>query len=288
MKTNLDVRPSPIAGSWYYASAAALKRSTEQYLNEAQNPAISGEIVGIVAPHAGHRYSGAVAGHAFKPVMGCSYPRVVIVSPMHHYYRDQVLVSAHDAYETPLGKIMVDHAMLDAISQELMDDVAIALTPIRHDQEHSLEIELPFLQCALQGDFSLVPIMLRDQSARLSQALGKAIAEVCADFPALLVASSDLSHFFPLEQAKVLDQMVLNQVESFSPEALYRLHSHGYGHACGLAAIAAVMWASLNLGAENCTVLKYDTSAAVTGDDASVVGYGAAVFTRPINAALQA
>lgn len=288
MREKRSVRPSPIAGSWYAANPTQLRNSVAAYIDEAQNPALPGahtgrsaEVVGLVAPHAGYIYSGSVAGHAFKTAQGLSFDTVCVLSPLHQYHPQPVLTSAHSAYRTPLGEIPLADEIIRQISDRLEEKVGCRLTPISHDREHSLEIELPFLQVALASPFTLVPLMLRDQSRQTAQALGETLAEVLDPDASLLVASSDLSHFLTQSQANQLDMRVLNTLAEFSPQGLFDLRDRGGGQACGLAAIAAVLWASASLGATDVTLLKYDTSASTTGDTSSVVGYGAAVITRP-------
>jgi AmmeMemoRadiSam system protein B len=146
--------------------------------------------------------------------------------------------------------------------------------------EHSLEIELPFLQRCLAGPFRLLPIMLRDQSASVAQAVGRALAEVLRDRSALLVGSSDLSHFYPATTARRLDGEILARLEAFDPEALLRAEEEGVGFACGKGALAAVLWAAGDLGADVVRVLDYANSGDLTGDDDAVVGYGAAAIYR--------
>ncbi|MDY6866505.1 MAG: AmmeMemoRadiSam system protein B, partial [Chloroflexota bacterium] len=192
-----------------------------------------------------------------------------------------ILTSAHPAYHTPLGDVPLAEQKIDAINAALNKKVGLEISRVTHDQEHSLEIELPFLQHALKGDFHLIPIMLRNQSRQLSKALGLILADILRDQACLFVASSDLSHFYPEPEAHDLDHMVLEQVTDFSPDGLFDLKDEGKGHACGLAAIASVLWATKELGATKATLLKYDTSASATGDKSSVVGYGAAAITRP-------
>jgi AmmeMemoRadiSam system protein B len=282
MNSHLNVRPSPIAGTWYTANPARLQESVDAYIDEASPPRLPGEVVALVAPHAGHRYSGAVAGHAFKTVKGKHFDYVVVVSPSHQYYSGAVLTSAHDAYRTPLGDIPVDKAHLAEIDRLLTDRAGTSLTPVSHDQEHSLEIELPFLQRAIQSNFALVPLMLMEQSRKLSKLLGEILAETFQGKSWLMVASSDLSHFYPEPKANQLDRKVLDAIAAFSPERLFDLKDRGQGQACGLAAIATVLWASQAIGAQDVTILSYQTSAAVTGDRSSVVGYGAAAITRSV------
>jgi len=281
MKEKRTVRPSPIAGTWYSANPNQLRRTVADYIENAEIPPLPGEVVALLAPHAGYIYSGAVAGHAFKTVTGATFDYVCVLSPLHQYYPQPLLTSAHSAYRTPLGEIPLADEIIRQISDRLEEKVGRGLTPISHDREHSLEIELPFLQVALASPFSLVPLMLRDQSRQTAQALGETLAEVLDPDASLLVASSDLSHFQTQSQANQLDMSVLNTLAEFSPQGLFDLRDRGGGQACGLAPMAAVLWACAGLGAQDVTLLKYDTSAATTGDTSSVVGYGAAVITRP-------
>ena len=276
------VRPSPIAGTWYSADPEELRRTVDGYLENATLPDLPGEVVALVAPHAGYLYSGSVAGYAFKAIRGKAFKSVAVISPMHQYTAHPILTSAHRAYQTPLGEIPVDHQQLSQISDALQNKIGLSLSPIANDQEHSLEIELPFLQRALTGDFNLIPIMLRDQTPAVAKALGEVLGLFLADSDSLLVASSDLSHFLPEATANLLDNRVLSALVDFSPEGLFDLKARGEGQACGLAAIAAVLWAARELGAEEVTLLNYDTSASTTGDRSSVVGYGAAAITRPL------
>jgi len=276
------VRPSPIAGTWYSANPHQLQQTVDRYIKNAQLPDLPGEVIGLVTPHAGYQYSGQVAGHAFKAVAGKTFDYVIILSPMHQYYPQNLLTSAHRAYRTPLGDVPVARDKLIEISTALMEKTSLSLTPVAHDREHSLEIELPFLQCALDSNFELIPLMLRSQNRQVSRALGKILAEVFQGDSCLFVASSDLSHFYPETTANQLDQRVLAALAEFSPEALFDLQETGEGQACGLPAIASVLWAARELGASEVTVLNYDTSASATGDRSSVVGYGAAAITRPL------
>jgi AmmeMemoRadiSam system protein B len=280
MNTNKSVRPSPIAGTWYSANPSQLRETVQGYIDNAVNPDLPGDVVALVAPHAGYIYSGGVAGHAFKTVKGQHFDCVCVLSPMHQYYPQPLLTSAHAAYRTPLGEIPLAAGKLDLIHDLLRKKIGLGLTPVSRDQEHSLEIELPFLQVALEGDFTLVPIMMRDQSRHVANTLGEVLAQVLTE-NTLLVASSDLSHFYAESQAEQLDHRVLNALADFSPEGLFDLKEQGQGQACGLAPIATTLWAATKLGATDVTLLKYDTSAATTGDTSSVVGYGAAAITRP-------
>jgi AmmeMemoRadiSam system protein B len=273
----LDVRPSPIVGTWYEGNAKSLAHSVDEYLNKAKLPALDGEVVAVIAPHAGHRYSGPVAGYAFAPFREKSPDLVAVVSPFHSLAPYPLITTAHDAYGTPLGNIEVDKATLAELSQAGLD---IPITPVRGDREHSLEIELPFLQRALTGDFKLLPIMIHAQEVNVARKLGFALAAVLKGRNALLVASTDLSHFHEQRTAERLDREMLRRFESFDPESIFEAEQTGKAFACGHAAVAAVLWAARELGANKVKVLQHATSGDVMGDYSSVVGYGAAVVLK--------
>jgi AmmeMemoRadiSam system protein B len=275
-----DLRPSPIAGTWYEGNPEVLKRNIDAYIENAELPDFSGEVVAVIAPHAGHRYSGAVAGYAFAALRHQVPDLVAVISPMHHPYAEPLITSSHDAYSTPLGTIPVDKSAGDELDAALQADLGIGLSPVPRDPEHSLEIELPFLQRALDSDFKLLPVMVRAQDPRVSESLGKALAKVLSDKNYALVASTDLSHFYDQETANKLDREMLHQIESFSPEGVFEAERTGKGFACGHAAVAAVLWAARELGADTVKLLNYATSGDVTGDYSGVVGYVAAAILR--------
>jgi len=272
----LDIRPSPIAGTWYEGNANSLTRSVDQFLNNVELPELSGEVIGIIAPHAGHRYSGPVAGYSFSALRGLNPSLVAVISPFHNLSHYPLLTTAHDAYGTPLGPIEVERAALSEV-QALID---ISITPVFADKEHALEIELPFLQRVLSNDFKLLPIMVRAQEAEVARKLGLALGQVLKDQHALLVASTDLSHFYDQHTAKRFDAEMLKRFELFDPESIFEAEHTGKAFACGHAAVATVLWAARELGANKVQTLHHATSGDVTGDFSSVVGYGAAVILR--------
>jgi len=278
----IDARPSPIAGTWYPGDAEALARSVDKLLAEADPQPPPGQLVGLIAPHAGHRYSGSVAARAFRLAAGLAPDGVAIVSPMHHPASAAVLSTAHDAYWTPLGTVEVDKSLLAAFESDLLARSGVILARIARDEEHSLEIELPFLQRTLAPGFRILPIMLRDQSAQVAQAVGQSLAAVLRERNALIVASSDLSHFYPASVARMLDLEMLARVQAFDPEAVLRAEDEGVGFACGKAAVAAALWAGRELGATGVQLRGYANSGDVTGDNDSVVGYGAAAIYRAV------
>jgi AmmeMemoRadiSam system protein B len=271
------VRPSPIAGTWYPGEAEALRISIQKLLSNAGKVEIEGSLKGLIVPHAGHIYSGQVAAYAYNAAASLPVKVVAIVSPMHHYHPAPLLTSAHSAYQTPLGDVPINPDLLAKIDRNLQGTISQGLTPVINDQEHSLEIQLPFLQTVYPQGFELIPIMLRDQSPEFAQALAAALAE-CLPEQSLLIASTDLSHFFTDSEANELDSTMLKAIIDFSPEEVYRVEASREGFACGLGAVTTILWATSQLGADSVKLLKQATSAEVTGDKSSVVGYGSAAI----------
>jgi AmmeMemoRadiSam system protein B len=275
-----DIRPSPIAGKWYPAQPDVLRASIEAWLQAAQPEPIDDQPLGVVVPHAGHRYSGLVAAHAFTHLRDQEPALVAVLSPLHSPVAETIATTAHQAYRTPLGTIEVDHDLLKQIEDEFLTRQGSKFVRLREDQEHSLEIELPFLQVVLGKAFKLLPIMLRDQSRNTANNLAKALSTALPATDVLLVASSDLSHFYPQEVAERLDHEMLQRIESFDPQGVLEAEMKGIGFACGRGAIAAALWTAEAMGADRVRVVNYATSGDVTRDFDSVVGYGAALITR--------
>jgi AmmeMemoRadiSam system protein B len=276
----LDLRPSPIAGQWYDGNPTSLARSVDNFLDCAKNPDLNGEIIGVIAPHAGHRYSGLVAGHAFAALRGRAFDLVAVIAPMHHPYFQPLITTSHQAYTTPLGPVLVDREALTELDVVLKSELNFGLSAVSNDPEHALEIELPFLQRALSGEWKLLPVMVRALDPFVSEGLGKTLATILQGKNSILVASTDLSHFYDQQRALSLDRAMLHEIESFSPEGIFAAEQAGKGFACGHAAVAAVLWAARGLGADTVKILNYATSGDVTGDFTSVVGYGAAAILK--------
>jgi AmmeMemoRadiSam system protein B len=218
-------------------------------------------------------YSGAVAAHAFRLLEHKHYDLVAVISPSHRHYTGNLLASCKSYYRTPLGLVEVAQDLVREIGSQ------VRLDGVDRDDEHSLEIQLPFLQ-RQWGAFRLVPIMMEEQSLGLANRLGLALATVLAGKNALLVASTDLSHFHGYNQAVALDRRALADIERFDLEGLDRDVRAGLAEACGFGAVLAVLTAARAAGADKVTILKYANSGDVSGDRNRVVGYGAAAITR--------
>jgi AmmeMemoRadiSam system protein B len=271
------LRRAAVAGSWYPGSASALNAEVDSYLEAARAAPPPGRLVALVSPHAGLRYSGPVAAYGYGLLRGLEGEvSVVLVGPSHRAAFRGVAVQAHGAWETPLGRAPID----EGIAQALLDaDAVVFDDPGVHRDEHSLEMQMPFLQRLVPG-LRIVPLMMGTQSRREVEDLAKALAEALAGRRALLVASSDLSHFQPAVVANRIDSVVVEQVGRFDAEALMaRLEAHD-NVACGGGPVVAVMKAARGLGADRATVLKYGDSGDVGEHDKSrVVGYLSAALT---------
>jgi AmmeMemoRadiSam system protein B len=274
-----NVRPSAVAGSWYPGSAAAIVREVDRYLESALAPVPAGRLVGLIAPHAGLRYSGPVAAYGYNLLRARRPATVVIVGPSHRVAFRGVAVHARGAWETPLGRIVIDEDAADAIMAAAPEMVLDE--PDLHRGEHSLEMQLPFVQ-RLLPEARLLPLLMGTQSGEAIEGLAAALAGSLRGRDALLVASSDLSHYEPAVVANRVDGVVTECIARFDDRTLQqRLDTHD-NVACGGGPIVAVMRAARGLGAETSVVLRYGDSGDVEARDKShVVGYvSAALLAR--------
>ena len=274
------IRPAAVAGTWYPGAAAPLRAEVDAHLAGA-GPPPAGDVVALIAPHAGLVYSGPVAAYAYGVVAGRPYDVALLVGPSHYHGFEGVAVWPAGAFETPLGRVAVDAAVAD----RLLASPVVGTHPAAHDREHALEMQLPFLQAVLPG-VPIVPLLLGYQERPAIEALAGALVEACAGRTPLLVASTDLSHYFPADRAAALDQVVVDHVDRFDAGGLlaeyerYPLNHRGRYVACGGGAAIAVMLAAARLGADRARVLRRADSGDVSGDKSAVVGYLAAAFER--------
>jgi AmmeMemoRadiSam system protein B len=273
------VRRAAVAGSWYPGTAGAITQEVDRYLEAAGPPLPPGRLVGLVSPHAGLRYSGPVAAYGYGLLRDVSAEKgltVVLVGPSHRAAFEGVAAHAGGAWETPLGRAPID----EELSQALLDaDPVVFDDPGVHRDEHSLEMQMPFLQRVVP-DLRIVPLLMGSQSRPEVEALAAALARALAGRRALLVASSDLSHYQPAVVANRLDAAVVEEVGRFDEEALMTRLETRDNVACGGGPVVAVMKAARALGADRATVLKYGDSGDVgEGDKSHVVGYLSAALT---------
>jgi len=271
------IRPSPISGTWYSSDPTKLALEIDQYITLAKNPEIDGKIIGILAPHAGYQYSGPTAGFAFRTVMNREYDLVIILSPYHAYHSALLLTSAHQMYSTPLGLVSVNLEILREL-QIGLSKIDFQLAQVANDREHSLEIEIPFLQRSINGEFQILPLMIRHVTPDDAKIIAKILFDRIRLKKVLIVISSDLSHFYEQSLASRFDMEILNKISTYSLEDVFETEKNGSGFACGLGAILIGMELTRLLGGNEIKILSHSTSGDQTGDYQSVVGYGAAAF----------
>jgi AmmeMemoRadiSam system protein B len=268
------VRDPVVAGMFYDGSPVILRENVEEFLKDAKVPEIDGTVRAIVSPHAGYMYSGLTAAYAYKIIQGHQYECVIVIGPSHREYFDGVSIYPGDAYRTPLGEVTINKAVR---SELLKASETIVAANEGHRSEHSIEVQLPFLQCVFSG-FSFVPIIMGDQRRQLCKMLSEALVQVAANHDILFVASSDLSHYHPSDEAVVIDKRVISEVENFNPDSFIDKLEEGSFEACGGGPIAVIMKTAQQLGANKAKVLHYCNSGDITGDKKAVVGYLAAAF----------
>ena len=278
-----NVRQAGVAGGFYPADPKTLSAMMDDMLAHASPPPINDPILAVVAPHAGYQFSGPIAAYTYAALKGRKFSRVVVIAPSHYEAFDFTSVYEGDAYATPLGTVPVDKAFSKQLVQ-MSPTIKLSSrghTPTKDGAEHAVEVELPWLQRVL-GDFELVPVVMGDQSYESSRALGVALAKLIQgnDKDTLIVASSDLSHYHPYDEAVKIDHKTLNALQVWDYFSMSRNFEARVWEACGGAPIVAAMIAAERMGANQAVVLKYANSGDITGDHSRVVGYSADVFLK--------
>ena len=269
----VKVREAAVAGTWYPGTAPALAEAVDRHLARTARD-VDGELVAIIAPHAGLMYSGPVAAHAYRLLRGRAFDVAVLVGPSHFVGFDGVAVSRAGAFATPFGPAPVAVDISDALMRETP---VVCEHDAAHAREHSLEMQLPFLQRLAPGT-PIVPLVMGHQTAATARALAEGLAAVLRGRNAVLIASTDLSHYHDAATAARLDAVVIDHVARFDADGLQRALEAQPDHACGGGPTVAVMRAARALGARDSLVLDYADSGDVSGDKTKVVGYMAAAL----------
>jgi len=271
-----DIRQPVVAGSFYPGNPKALSEMITGFLNKAEKQNLD-NIIGLVSPHAGYIYSGQVAAYSFKQIEGRQYDSIIIIAPSHSEYFDFCSVFNGKAYQTPLGPVEIDSDRAYRLAGEDAYKDYIMLSDAGHRQEHSLEVQLPFLQTVLK-DFKIIPVVMGSQNKRNIEALGNVIGSIFKGENILVVASTDLSHYHNYNTASNLDSKVIDFINSYNSFSFIdAIVSEGV-EMCGGGPTAAAMIASKALGADKSKVLCYKNSGDVIGDRSAVVGYLSAAF----------
>ena len=273
----MAIRPPYVAGAFYAASEERLRAQIEWCFRSEFGPGELPEVasqppsgpLALVLPHAGYRYSGPVAAHGFAWLAQRGRPEgVVIVGTNHTGLGGRISIETAGAWRTPLGLTEIDSSLAELILSRC------SLAEVRAEafaQEHSVEVQLPFLQY-LFGEIEFVPLVCLDQRPEAAQELGRALAEAAQEGPIALIASSDFTHYEPQDVAERKDRAAIERLLELDLEGFYEVIQRERTSICGYGPIAAVMEAARSLGLDG-KLLKYATSGEVTGDLAAVVGY---------------
>ena len=272
----MNIRPAAVAGTWYPGTGPALAAAVERNLAHADGAAldVQGDLTAIVAPHAGLIYSGPVAAHAYRLLRNRTFDVAVLVGPSHFVGFEGVSIYPSGGFATPFGVVPIDAGCAAAIGAE---SAVVIEHPAAHAREHSLEMQLPFLAHLAPG-LPIVPLVMGHQTKEVAFALGGALAAALRGRKALLVASTDLSHYHDARTAAALDAVVIDCVSRLDADGLQRALEAQPDHACGGGPTVAVMQAARLAGARNAVVLNYADSGDVSGDKSAVVGYLAAAL----------
>lgn len=277
MEASQSVRQPAVAGAFYPGTPEELRRAISEMLAGVDPVRLNGRLVALISPHAGYIYSGEVAAHGYKLVEGKVFDAVIVIAPSHHAAFSGCSIYEGTAYRTPLGLAEI-HTDLAGNLLEGYD--FIISNPVAHVREHSLEVQIPFLQVAV-SDLRFVPIVMGDQSLATCKRLAEAIAETTKGMNVLIVASSDLSHFHSYDRAVELDSLIVERVRDYDAEGLAHDLRSGKSEACGGGPIITAMLAGKLLGADSVEILRYANSGDTSGDKSRVVGYlSAAVYDR--------
>ena len=271
-------RMPAVAGAFYPSSPEALRMEIENcFLHRIGPGRLPRKIEGgkrppfLIAPHAGYVYSGPVAAHGYLQLEDRAKPEVVVVlGPNHYGVGSSVSVYPDGEWVTPLGSVEID----SRLAMKLADSSEVfTLDELSHAREHSIEVQIPFLQYVL-GEFRLLPICILDQELETCVEIGRALAEALKNYESfLLVASTDLTHYEPDDIARRKDELALERMTNLDIKGLYDVILKHDISMCGYGPVAAVLEAAKRLGAGKAEVLKHATSGDVTGDRSAVVGY---------------
>jgi hypothetical protein len=280
------VRRPTQAGTFYEGTAESLKKQIENcFLHELGPGKIPGivktgskHVIGLVCPHAGYMYSGPIAAHAYYRLALDGKPDVVVIfGPNHTGYGSALAIMNEGFWRTPLGDVEVDAVTANGIVHESR---IVDVDESAHSFEHSIEVQLPFLQYLYGSNFKIVPVCFLMQELSSAREVGKATAKVLSGKNAIIIASSDMTHYEPRENAARKDKLVLDAVEAMDEAKLYSIVETQGITACGYGPMIALITAAKSLGAKEAKLLCYKTSGDVIGDYSSVVGYAAVCFTK--------
>lgn len=275
------VKEPSVAGSFYPADEKVLRETVDGFLAKAEGNPVDGRLIALISPHAGYPYSGQVAAYTYKHLKERDIETVILIGPSHHKSFKGVSVYTEGSFGTPLGNIRINERIAESLINK---DADVAFYPDVYEKEHSLEVQLPFLQRQLK-EFRIVPILIGSPTQRSYEYLTGKLTEVLRENEkVMIIASTDLSHYHDYNTATAMDAKMTDAVERVSVEDIERYMRSGEGEMCGGYPVLFTMAVARNLGATNGVLYKYANSGDVTGDRARVVGYAAmGLYKSPLS-----
>jgi len=264
-------RKPAVAGQFYSASSSGLLKEVQRYI---EVPPVKEKVIGVVSPHAGLMYSGAVAGAVYSRI---EFPHTfILIGPNHTGLGKPISIMAHGEWEIPTGSLKID----DALAKKILDrSKIIEEDNSAHSFEHSLEVQLPFI-LYFSSDVKIVPITMMTNSLNHCRSVGETIADAIKDteYPITIIASSDMSHYEADSVARTKDKKAIDRILSLDPDGLYGTVVKEHISMCGFIPVTTMLFAAKKLGAKDAILVKYMTSGEVSGDYGYVVGYAGLII----------
>lgn len=267
------VREPAVAGMFYPADSLELSKMVNEHLDNIKNlPEINGQLIALIVPHAGLIYSGQIAAYGYKLLENSSINKVILCGPSHRYgFQGLSVFGPFINWKTPLGIVKSDNSICDKL---ISYDKNIEIIRQAHQQEHSLEVQLPYLQTILDN-FELIPIAMGNQDKATIHLLANALESIDTNDNTIMIASSDWQHFRPADEGWKLDSLGLACFKNMEIDRLEQYLESGQVEMCGGGPAAAVFRAAVVKGADKAKLLKYGDSGDISGDKSNVVGYAA-------------
>lgn len=273
--SNFEIRQPAVAGVFYPAKKEELAKMVSEFIERAKVPQPEKNVVAVICPHAGYIYSGWVAGYSYAYIKNKKIKTVFILGDSHRMSFKGASVGFYKAYKTPLGEVPVNQA----ICKELLKHNFFCFKKEAHSVEHSIEVQLPFLQIAFKN-FDIVPILFGERNPEVSQKIAEILAKYVSP-QTIFIGSTDLSHYHTYEKARKLDSKTINVLQSVSGDLLFERLYRGEAELCAIGAITTLLYMCNIAGANKAVVLKYANSGDVpAGDKNRVVGYVAMAFIK--------
>jgi AmmeMemoRadiSam system protein B/AmmeMemoRadiSam system protein A len=263
-----NVKEPAVAGMFYPSDTNELKKTVDVFLSKVEKVKADGKLIALISPHAGYRYSGQVAAFGYKQIKDSSINKVILIGPSHRVSFKGASVYIKGSFKTPLGNVKINEKFANDLLNEFAD---VKFFPDAFEKEHSLEVQLPFLQTVL-GDFTIVPILISSPTKQTFEHLVSSLTDVI-DERTLLIASTDLSHYHDYQTAKEMDSKIISSIQRLSVFETEKLLRTGEAELCGAFPVLITIEVARRLGANLGVLFKYENSGDITGEKSNVVGY---------------